>query len=745
MISQFYRKYSVAILWCVALSFPFFAHRAEQIKSNNDIETWLPRDTAVRQVYEEFKLDFGAEEVIVVGVPDSAATTEEIEAFAGRVERSPRIRKVWTPARMVQRMEQLGVPTEEAHRRLVGLVQSSDGKLAGVMILLSDLGLTDRMVTVQEVRDTLTYCHLDGTDVAFSGAPVIVTELDRLGSNKSSRAFFTLTLAISLGLLYFSLRHIGLSLSILGITVWGIYVNQTVLAMCGGEMNFILGSLSVMVMIFTLSIAVHLISYYADAVRENHPDPLGKALYESAWPCALSTITTLLGLISLNVSSILPVAQFGYAAAMGAVLALLVGMGVVPALLVMWPQATVRGNQYRLNFYNWGSWIGTHRFKILGASAVVMAIMSVGLLRLRSDINPVEFLPKDSRILTDLKTIEKNLTNVDSIEAIVDFQGEQLPFADQLERVRGIEARIASHPGVRHTLSAATFFPTESPDGAWAAARMLATAQAYAGDDGLTANNQNLWRISARIRTSEGLSAVQVLEELEQKFLGEPVVLTGMTPLLKSAQLEIFDGFWKSFTAACITIFIVMVLALRSVTAAVIAMVPNILPIWLVFGGVGFSGMAVDIGMMMTGSISLGISVDCTFHFLVHYQQAYNQGHSSVEACRRALQHSGEPMLDSTIISSVGMMALCLSSFSPTARFGWLMTAQMLASLLGELLLLPALLCLRPERRSIASPAVETADAIGMVQPVLEPEPEIHRLPAPHISPAALRRRAANQ
>ncbi len=743
MISQFYRKYSKAILWGVALSFPVFAYQAEQIPSNNDIETWLPRNTDVRQTYEDFKLDFGAEEVILVGVPKTSATPVELEALAGRLERAPEIRQVWTPDRMVARMQQMSVPEEEGRQRLEGLLQSADGSMSGVMMLLSETGLANRAGTVASVRQILEYCQLDGAEVALTGAPVIVTELDLLGSSKSSKGFFMITLAVSLGLLYFSLRHIGLSLSVLGITVWGIFANQTVLAWCGGEMNFILGSLSVMVMIFTLSIAVHLISYYSEAVRENAADPLQQALRESAWPCALSTLTTLLGLISLNVSNILPVAQFGYAAAMGSVVALVVGMGIVPALLVVWPQATVTSNQFRVNFYNWGSWIGSHRLRILGAATVVMAVTALGILQLRSDIDPVEFLPKNSRILSDLRSIERDLTNVDSIEVVVDFEGRKLPFGDQLERVRGIEARIAAHPGVRHTLSAATFFPTHGPEGAFAAARMLSAAQTYSGDDGLTANDHNLWRISARIQKQADMSAVTVLEQLTSELEGEPVTLTGITPLLKSAQFEIFDGFWQSFTAACLTIFIVMILALRSFVSAVIAMVPNILPIWLVFGGVGFWGLPVDIGMMMTGSISLGISVDCTFHFLVHYQQAYRQGHSSVEACRRALQHSGEPMLDSTLICSVGMMALCLSSFSPTARFGWLMTAQMLASLLGELLLLPALLCLRPERRSLSVRAASPPPPSPTPTP--DPEPEIHRMPVPHIAQPGIRRRAARQ
>jgi predicted RND superfamily exporter protein len=256
---------------------------------------------------------------------------------------------------------------------------------------------------------------------------------------------------------------------------------------------------------------------------------------------------------------------------------------------------------------------------------------------------------------------------------------------------------------------------------------MLSTAQSQSGQEGLIANKQQLWRISARVRRDKDQHPVAVMEELKETLAGEPIHFTGVAPLLKSAQAEIFAGFWQSFTGACITIWIVMLLSLRSFTASIIAMIPNIIPIWLVFGIVGFMGVPVDIGMMMTGSIALGISVDCTFHFLVYHRGALKRGASSDEAVCEALAHSGEPMFDSTIISSVGMLALCLSSFTPTARFGCLMASQMVASLLGELIFLPAMLCLVRNRKQPASPP-ETDEA-----EVEDDGIEIHSLPLrPH-------------
>ncbi len=722
MISFLYRRHGSLLLWFVALTFPLFYWQANSIKSNNDIETWLPRDTGVRQEYERFKRDFGVEEIIVVGLQRSMVSNSLVEAIAARLERIEGIRSLWTPDRMAARMTALGVADTEAHQRLAGLVESPDGKHIGLIALLDEDGAHHRAAVVQRVEAELDYCRLERADYALTGPPVIVSELDRLGSQEANKKYFAVTVALSLGLLYYCFGHAGLALATQGVALWGIYVTQALLAWAGGEMNFIMGSLSVMVMVFTLSIAVHFVSYYSDHRRAGHPDPLTAALKESWNPCFLSTLTTLLGLISLNVSSILPVAQFGYAAALGSVMALVVGLGVMPALLVVWPDVEVRSIGMRFDFGRWALFLAEYRYRVLAGTAVVVAVTGLGLLQLRSDVDPVEFLPRRSLVYSDLQRIETDLTNIDSIEAVVDFGRSDMPFIERMLQVREIQDAMAAHPGVRHVLSAAAFFPEEMPEGTFEAANMLSTAKMMSQDAGWVVEDQRLWRVSARIRRSAEHSPIAVLNDLQVTLSDKPVRFTGLTPLLKNAQIEIFDGFWQSFAAACLTIAVVMIWSLRSFVAGLVAMIPNIIPIWMVFGSVGFLGLPVDIGMMMTGSIALGISVDCTFHFLVAYRQHYEAGASSVGATRRALLHSGAPMLESTIICGVGMLALCLSNFVPTARFGALMSAQMFASLLGEMVILPALLCCRPDRRRSAN-----ASAV----------------PAPHFNRAAQHQRKA--
>ncbi len=696
MATGFFKFASRPMLWAVILSFPFLMWNSSRLKSNNETETWLPRGTPVRLEYEKFKRDFGADEVIVVAVRPDAAEPALIEAVASRLEQLPGIANCWTPDRMVKRMTGLGVAEDEARNRLKGLLIGKDEKLIGILASMSPHGLKNRIQTVAEVNDVLDYCHLASPEICLTGGPVVVSELDRLGSPEATKGFFMAMLVICWGLLQYSMRDVRMSSAVLGVTVWSIYLTHFAIVALGGQMNFIMGSLSVMVMVFTLGIAVHVLDYYTAARDDNHPDPLGHALKESVWPCLLSTVTTLLGLISLNVSSIKPVGDFGYAAALGAVIASFVGLVFVPALISIWPNYSPKQAEHRspIDFLKWGGFVGRHRWVAIAFGAVMMGVSVYGISLLMPRLDPVDFLPRENLVRRDLRRIEQELTGANSIEAIVDFGVSDTPFVKRLEIVRDLQKLISGHRAVRHTLSIASFFPDELPENPIALSSMFSRAQSGDSSSGLLAQEQRLWRISVRL--TDAMSSSAVCSELEKLTASSPVPLrfTGVAPMLGNAQAEIFTGFWQSFSQAVLTIWLVMVVALRSPIIALIAMIPNIMPIVIVFGAVGYAGLPVDIGMMMTGSIALGISVDCTFHFLVFFQNATKQGKTAIEACQAALEHSGKPLLESTAISTIGMLALCLSSFTPTARFGFLMASQMTASLLGEMVFLPALLCI---------------------------------------------------
>lgn len=699
MLSRFYKRYSSTILWMVVLSFPYLLMQAESVPNNNDVETWLPQESPVRAAYEQFKRDFGVEEVVLLGIERASADDSLIEAICGRIDRLPGVRRCWSPQRMQRVMGELGVSESESRGRLEGLVCSKDDRLTGVIIALSNAGIRDRAGTVGDIRRELDYCRIEGDQMCLSGGPVLITELDRLGGKEENEKFFLVTLLVCLGLLRYWTHDWKLSLSVLGLTIWAINLTLTIFKLAGGEMNFILGALSVMVMVFTLEASIHVIHYYRSSLGAS--DPLGEALRLCWKPCLVSMLTTTIGLFSVSVTDILPVTQFGYASTLGAVVAIVVGIAITPAILTVLPVGDAETvEESGIGFARLGNWLLAHRRGVTLATVVLMVVGLAGMSRLSTKIDPLDFLPQDGKVVADVRRIQADLTDIDSIEGVVDFGDSDLPFMARLEKVRTIEEKIRKHPSVRHTMSAAAFFPETLPENPLALAQILQRAESRKGNNEFMVGEGQLWRISIRVRESHDMTLNQIHEELERQTAGEPIHLTGIAPLLVQAQREIFDGFWKSFASALIVIGIVMAIALRSIRIMLLAMIPNLVPLGIVFGTLGWMGMPVDIGMMMTGSIALGISIDGTFHFLVRYLEQCEAGKSNGHAVRIALMTTGGPIFESIVVSSIGMLALALSSFAPTMRFGVLMATLLMATLAGDLLLLPALLAWRTVKRT---------------------------------------------
>ena len=646
MLTGFFRLYSRHLLAAALLVFPWLAIQSESLPANNNLETWLPAESSVREAYQGFTEEFGAEELILVGLVDRTADDPLVEAVAGRLERLPGIRQCWTPHRLKRIISDLGVSEAEAGTRLRGLTTSEDRRLTGLIALLSEEGVRDRAATVADVRAELGYCQVGDDEVLLSGAPVVVAELDRLGSTRANKVFFLSSFAISALLLYYILRDLRLAVGVVAITLWGVLATNTTVKFLGGEMNFILSALPVMVLVFTLAVAVHYLHYYRSCIHRR--DPVGAALKKAMRPCFWATLTTVIGLLSLMVSEITPVRQFGWAAACGAVVSMVTALTFTPALVTLWPNALAHHGPNYAQLARLGNGIITHRRRLVVGLGTVSLLTAVGLPQLHSKIDPVEFLPKGSQVVTDLMRIEQDLTPIESIEAVVDFGVRDLPFIEKLHAVRNIESEIASQPGVRHTISLATFFPEQMPDNTLEAMRILGRASSQAGQNDFVSAGQRFWRISARVSGAPD-EKYRIYTSLQRLSEHHPVHFTGLAPLLVHAQQTIFRGFWESFATAFLIITGVMMISLRSVKLALLAMIPNVTPITIVFGLLGWFNIPVDIGMMMTASIALGIAVDGTFHFVMSYRRAYRQHVHAPRAARHALFQTGRSNLPGSL------------------------------------------------------------------------------------------------
>ncbi|MCA9083946.1 MAG: MMPL family transporter [Planctomycetaceae bacterium] len=697
MVSDFYRRHSSALLLSCLIALPILAVLGEHVTTNNDIEAWLPRNSQIRQDYDSFCRTFGADENILIAFPQPFPEESRLKALAGRLSGLPGVAHCWTRQQVIDAMKSNGVSDHAARERLINLLTTSGDELETILVSLNREGTANRGETVREVNQQLRYCRL-GTAIC-AGGPVVGTRLDNLGSRKRASTLFGLTLLVCFTLLFLNIACWKTSAALMVGNVFAIQLTLASMWMLDMEMNFVMSSLPVMVMVFTTAAAVHFIGHYNNHFRQ--PDAVAQAIKGVLRPSLFAAITTVIGLISLSVSDIGPIPMFGVGAAIGTIYSFLCGIFLTPAILLAVgyrPQVSI-GTRHALS--GWAMLIVNRPLVVLMPGVLATMICCVGLGRLRSLIDPLEFLPPTDQVVLNTRMISEKLTSPTTVETVVDFGQAPGSFIERLREVRRIESLLSSHANVRHTLSVSDFFPEELTEQNLSLSRLSSAAGNSHGTKGLIADGSRLWRISIRLHDDSPSVVRKTVTALEELSAGLPVTFTGIGPLLEHAQGQIFDGFWKSFASAFVLITIVMIIALRSITAGLVAMIPNLTPIVLVFGILGWWDQPIDIGIMMTASIALGLAVDGTFHFLFAYRDCQQDKGCRYRAVRTALLKTGAPIISSALISGTGLLALSLSPFRPTMRFGMLMFFLMVTALAGDLVLLPAFLALGSRRKCL--------------------------------------------
>lgn len=185
-------------------------------------------------------------------------------------------------------------------------------------------------------------------------------------------------------------------------------------------------------------------------------------------------------------------------------------------------------------------------------------------------------------------------------------------------------------------------------------------------------------------------------------------IYTGIVPVVYKAQRTLLISLIQSIFLAFVMIAVVMIMLLTpgkfptalfrprplgyGLVAGLIAMIPNVFPLVVVFGAMGHATTLVDIGTMMTASVAMGIAVDDTIHFLTWFRLHIDQGMTRIEAIIETYRRVGPAMMQTTLVAGLGLFVFALSTFAPTQKFGTLMLVMLGVALVGDLVLMPALL-----------------------------------------------------
>ncbi len=389
----------------------------------------------------------------------------------------------------------------------------------------------------------------------------------------------------------------------------------------------------------------------------------------------------------------------------------------------------------------------THWGLVFTAGAALMMFCAVGLTRINTSIKLTKLFSSDAEIIKNYEWLEKNLGPLVPMEVVLKIDNSQckLTMLERMELVDRIQAGLKEIREVGNTLSAVTFAPSleikrmgplvskASARGIWNK-RLEAHRDEYI-DGGFLAEDDHfeLWRISTRVEALNDVDYGMFLNDLRAKVepvlvaertrilnqrakmahqpidaeavaaavqptaadeqpLGIGAVYTGLVPVVYKAQREMLIGLGWNFITDLLTIAAVMTVVFRDLSAGLILLVPSVFPVVIVFGLMGWFGVTIDVGTIMTPTVALGVSVDDVVHFLIWYRRGLSEGKSRRNSIMLAYEGCARAMYQSWAVLGLGLAVFALSSFVPTQRFGAMMFCLLTAALLGNLLMMPTVL-----------------------------------------------------
>ncbi len=715
---------------------PFVIWGALSVPSNTaDVAQWLPDGNEQRQQYARFVETFGADTFVLVSWPGCNLEDERLDQFAQRLERrasGPKdrdpslVRRIFTGRSVLQELtgEPLKLPRDVAIRRMQGTLVGPDGQTSAMLVQLSSAEGPDQHKLVDLIFETAPQCGLAPEQLRLGGTAYKAVMIER-ESARSLNRFAIPSCLVALVVAWGCLRSTRLTGIILAGAVFSEFLSLALVYYTGGKLNAVMIVMPPLIFVLTVSGSVHLINYYRDAIREHGPARAAKHAMGIGWlPCTLASVTTAIGLISLGVSAIAPVRLFGTYAGFALLASLAVVLAFLPAALRLWPANPTNGDTGRRVVARHvlagrradrvAAWLCRQHSVLLAVGMVVVVLLGAGLTQLTTSIKLERSFSKSSRFVRDYHWIEENIGPLISAEVLVRFDRQcPLSATNRMELMAQLHQGVSNVDHAGGVLSPVTFSRPIPRGGGLRQTvqrsvyrRRLKEARPELIDKGLLAEDgdDELWRLSTRAPAMSEVDYGHFVEQVDQVsqtvlhkyraagISGISVSFTGLSPLIDRAQHQLLDDLIKSFLIACLLICPIMMIVLRSFWGGLLAMIPNVVPVVCVFGALGWLGIAIDIGTVLTASVALGIAVDDTLHFLTWYSRSLRDGQPRHAAIRVAYQRCATAMLQTTLICGLGLLVFAFSSYTPASRFAWLIGVLLLTALAGDLILLPAML-----------------------------------------------------
>ncbi|MCA9085613.1 MAG: MMPL family transporter [Planctomycetaceae bacterium] len=614
---------------------------------------------------------------------------------------------------------------EDAVERLKGTLIGPDGLTTCIVLNFTPQSVANRSVIVRRVCRAAELAFRIRQEQLHMAGPVIDGMTVDEASQQSLQKFALPSSLLIFGICWFSLRSLKAAAIVFATAGFNQAATLAIIHFTGESLSALLIILPPLIQVLAVAAGIHLTNYYFDTSRELSNADAAREAFRKGWlPCLLSSLTTAMGTASLMISGLTPIRLFGTYATIGVLLTAACSLAVVPTALAIAGVSRHRENRAAgepSDSASGTSWLRWHRFlqstclPLTGVMLCLMVVAGIGLSHLKTSVRIETLFGHHSRIMNDYRWLEKNLGALVPIEILIEFpRDSSVGLYERVLTLRSVSDHLSRLDPIKTVTSAQTFLPPEpsmkslpgnmreavmnrvvaSATGALHELEMLKTLP----------DGRQVWRVTAHCSAVDWLDygdlchdvreqVQEVMDNLPADSTGGPVFLTtGVMPLVHQIQGRLLSDLFLSLVSALLVITITMTLVVAGIRNGLLAMLPNIFPVLIMFGTMGYLGNAMDIGSVMTASVALGVAVDDTLHFLTFFSRGIAAGLTRSGAVLYTFQHCGRAMIQTSVSCGLGLLVFGLSDFLPTSRFAVLMAGLLLTALAGDLILLPALL-----------------------------------------------------
>lgn len=723
-----------------------------QIQKDPSVDAFVPSDHPAAAARDQAREWFGLEDPLVIGLVGengqsvfTAAGLTALRELHERVEAIPGVRSadvisiasknaisgqngdllvdpIIEPGPITLETARLALERVRSMPMLLGLMTTDDGNVATIIAPVNDpnraKGVYDQiMALTTEAPPGMTF-HVSGVAGMNARLAAIV--------DGDTRIFIPAAVLTVLLIVWLALRRLRAVVGPLVVIAGSAAIALGVLGWSGSDYYLITSALPVVIMALAVADSMHLSVYYLryrdEAPTLNARQAIVLALNQTWLPISLTSLTTIAAFIGLSIGANMePIREFGQFAAVGVAAAWLLSLTVLPAIIVMTdlkpaPSAAsttrrVDGLDRFLRRITQLSW----RHPLATTSGVAMLIVALLVLALdaRFDYERKRYFQPHDPVRVADQAINDALGGISFLDVTVSApeSGGMMTVA-ALADLSELRARMASLPDVvrvsgidesiakmHEVLTGA--LPGKLPDRPLAPAQYMFLYEASSEPEDFRHEvdyDHSRALIRAQLATDRYSTTRPIVRELERmvddwsKESGLDAAVSGRVAVNEGWMTRLAESHFVGLGLAAVMVFLASVLAFRAIGPALLAMVPVGIGVLFVYATMGLLKVDIAPATSMTAAIATGLGVDFGVHLIAHMRARLRAGATLEEALSGHYLLVARACFFSAVALGVALAVICLSSAPPLRWFGLLVSAGAFGSLVGALLVLPALL-----------------------------------------------------